>query len=136
MWVEARRSAEGRLLPAASAAVERAEGEPRPTQASGALALPPPGRRLGATLRPQGDSAQQTVRRVEALAQVFDQMGVLSTTARDASVLEERQRALSRIAQIKCTRHEPITVLSVAGYDICTQEINNHSGYHMTSCRI
>ena len=112
MWVEARRSAEGRLLPAASAAVERAEGEPRPTQASGALALPPPGRRLGATLRPQGDSAQQTVRRVEALAQVFDQMGVLSTTARDASVLEERQRALSRIAQIKCTRHEPITVLN------------------------
>ena len=74
MWVEARRSAEGRLLPAASAAVERAEGEPRPTQASVALALPPPGRRLGATLRPQGDSAQQTVRRVEALAQVFDQM--------------------------------------------------------------
>ena len=52
---------------------------PRPTQASVALALPPPGRRLGATLRPQGDSAQQTVRRVEALAQVFDQMGVLST---------------------------------------------------------
>ena len=39
-------------------------------------------------------------------------MGVLSTTARDASILDERQRALMRLAQIQCTRHEPATVLN------------------------
>ena len=106
--------AEGRLLPAASAAVERAEGEPRPTQASGALALPPPGRRLGATLRPQGGQCSAGLSGAwRPLAQVFDQMGVLvHYSPGTLSVLEERQRALSRIAQIKCTRHEPITVLN------------------------